>query len=507
MKRKDKQNQRKFKKNNPDKKHSMSDTENRSETENNGSPDRIPETAGFGEKDIAHILVILLALTVVVFVFYGNTLDAEFVYDDLGQIQENTRIRDLSNIPSMFTKSVWSFLELDDKGIGLNNYYRPVQFVVYALIFHFAQLDPGAYHKVSVVLHLLNTFLVFLVIYRLIKIKIWGFLGALIFAAHPAQTEVVAWVACQPEQLYTMCYIGAVLLYLRFHSGTLPWFKSPIFYAVVLLYYAGLFCKEAMVTLPVLLLAIDILKYRDQKWETLFLRTTFFAAAFILYLPWRYMALGGFAPFQRYEMLPWINVFMTIPDLLHQYIRKMLFPIPLNAYYKFMPVFSFQDMRLWTAIAVLILFMVAGYMFWRKKMTAPMIGMAWFVLGLGPMLYIRGIGENVFCERYLYFPSIGFIIMIVYCIHLFFTRFNTRLMRGTLAVFIGLLLIGMGTVVRTRNADWHDKGAFMNSLGRSRETTPGFLCHDKAVYLVEQAHRVPDPEERIAMYREALKQF
>ena len=130
---------------------------------------------------------------------------------------------------SLFTKSVWSFLEIDDKGIGLNNYYRPVQFLVYSITFYFAQLDPGAYHMVSVMFHLINVFIVFFVAKRLFSSRIWGLVAALLFSAHPVQTEVVAWVACQPEQLYTMCYLLSILFYFRMHGRATPWYWSPYY--------------------------------------------------------------------------------------------------------------------------------------------------------------------------------------------------------------------------------------------------------------------------------------
>ncbi|OGL44035.1 MAG: hypothetical protein A2161_16020 [Candidatus Schekmanbacteria bacterium RBG_13_48_7] len=466
-----------------------------------------PTTSELLHKIITHPVVIFCLLTIFIFIFYGNTLNAEFVYDDLGQIQENTRIRSLENIPSLFTKSVWSFLELDDKGIGLNNYYRPIQFLVYTITFYFAQLNPGAYHRVSVIFHLLDAILVFFVAYRLLESRIWGLVAGLLFATHPVQTEVVSWVACQPEQLYTMCYLGGILLYLRLHRGSSPWYRSPEYFVIILLYYVGLFCKESMVTLPVFLIVIDLLKYRSQKWQSLILRLLPFGAAFMLYLPWRFMALGGFAPFKRYSMLPWFQVFLTIPDLIRQYLQKMIYPIPLNAYYRFIPVFSFQDLRLWIAMLVILFIVVTGYIFWNKKSVIPLIGMAWFLIALSPMLYIRGIGENVFCERYLYLPSIGFILVIVSCLKLFFIHFNTKLMQTTLAIVLGLLFLGMGQAVRERNMDWHDKGTFMDSLGKSRETTPGFLCHDKATYLVEQAQNVKDPKQRQEIYQQALQQF
>src|SRR5687767_2473023 len=62
---------------------------------------------------------VIAGLLAVTFLAFANSLQGEFVYDDRMQILNNPTISSLSNIPRMFTESVWQFLnEKNPEAVG-----------------------------------------------------------------------------------------------------------------------------------------------------------------------------------------------------------------------------------------------------------------------------------------------------------------------------------------------------------------------------------------------------
>ena len=123
------------------------------ESSSNGSLPKTTSIIAF-----APILVIIL----VAFSVYFNALLADFVFDDNAQILDNPWIKDIRNIPAIFSKSVWSF----QPGPNTSNYYRPLMHVVYMLNYHVFGLKPWGYHLVNVLFHCGVAVLVFVFMRR-----------------------------------------------------------------------------------------------------------------------------------------------------------------------------------------------------------------------------------------------------------------------------------------------------------------------------------------------------
>src|SRR5208337_3340555 len=78
-------------------------------------------TKSMGNNSLIH-LVCIVFLILTSFAVYFNALSGDFVYDDESQIVDNPWIRDISNIPTIFSRSVWSF----QSGAAILQYYRPL---------------------------------------------------------------------------------------------------------------------------------------------------------------------------------------------------------------------------------------------------------------------------------------------------------------------------------------------------------------------------------------------
>src|SRR2546422_10805303 len=129
--------------------------------------------------------LLLQGILVVTLVTFLNTLDGEFVYDDRYQIVHNPAIQSLANIPGMLTHSVWQFMNATtEQAVG--TYYRPLFNIALAINYRLFGLQTFGWHAISVLLHLLATFLM----YRLTLA--WGatstvaLASTLLFGLHPA---------------------------------------------------------------------------------------------------------------------------------------------------------------------------------------------------------------------------------------------------------------------------------------------------------------------------------
>ena len=132
-------------------------------------------------------------LAAATFLIYANSLSGEFVYDDRLQILNNPTILSTDNVGQAFKEPFWGFAQ-KDLSQNVANYYRPVFTLAYMCIYRAWGFNPFYFHLVSVSLHALLGILVFFLANEFIRNRRYSALAALLFIAHPSQTETVAWV-------------------------------------------------------------------------------------------------------------------------------------------------------------------------------------------------------------------------------------------------------------------------------------------------------------------------
>src|SRR5215470_6856250 len=138
-----------------------------------------------------------LLLILVCLITYANGLTGTFVWDDQVQLFRNTQIRTVDNIPRAFTTSLWSFMYSQDPTLDnrvFDRYYRPLQTVIYILVYRINGLNPFAYHLTNVILHSTATVLVYALCLELGLAALISLMAAALFALHPVHTEAVTWI-------------------------------------------------------------------------------------------------------------------------------------------------------------------------------------------------------------------------------------------------------------------------------------------------------------------------
>jgi tetratricopeptide (TPR) repeat protein len=385
----------------------------------------------------------LLVLAAVSLALYADALRNGFVTDDTLQLQDNPFVMHFRYIPRLFATNVWSSLHST-----LSNYYRPLQMLFYMGEYHLFGFRPGMFHLVNLLLNVAAVFAAYFLIRAFAdeSLALWV---ALLFAFHPIHVEVVVWIAALPELLCAICYFTAMRFYHRARIGGDSARDHGIATAI---FFVGLFCKETMIVFPAVLLAYEFF-YRRESLRAIcldFRRFLPYLCALGVYLAIRVRVLGSFAPTSA-RLTNW-QVFLTVPVLLCQYILKLLWPVNMNYFYYFTPQ-NRLDWKFVASVALIGALVVA--MFWMRK-SRPLLSfaLAWFFIVMAPVLYISHVGENVFTERYLYIPSLGFCILVVW-IWFHWEENLSRRMAITLAYpALALVLVFYAVLIALRIPDW-----------------------------------------------------
>lgn len=459
----------------------------------------------------ARHLAVAVFLTILVTAGYTNVLQNGFVWDDTIQILQNPFLRPGASWLRLFNFGVWAFPNPGRP--SANNYYRPLQMLTYKIIVQMFGFSAPAFHSVSLIFHLIVTLLVYIIILQLTRRFALATAAAALFALHPIHTEAVAWVSALPELGCAIFFLLAFLLFLlairptakgpveqpaRLFRRTRLWFLSCASFALALLW------KEMAVTMPLVIASHLILFSPEELPAAARIRRAFrgslpYWAVLGAYLPLRYHALGFFSVSQRNWALPPRDYALTVVDLVAKYWWKLLLPLHLNAYHIFDPVRSLAEPRALGAILFVGL-AVAGVAYGYRRFPLATFAASWVFLTLIPVLDLRDVGRNVFAERYLYIPSVGFCLLLVWLASeaLATLPMGWRSQQGVCA----LTLVGAMYFAQTakRNMDWRDQFTFFSRTLEASPNSPGIENGVADLLRSEKS----DPEGAESHYRRAL---
>lgn len=401
------------------------------------------------------LLIAYLIIVLVSFAVYFNALYNDFANDDMYQIVQNKWIKDIKYLPDIFSKGVWGFMKTRSDKI-VDNFYRPLMHASFMMDYYIFGLNSWGFHLTSILFHTGVSVLILLLTRRLMEKS--GFLvqrparwhalfvyppliAALLFVTHPIHSEAVTWVAGLPEPGFVFFGLLSFYFYIAEDQKKKKVVLSSLFFSLSLLY------KETAVTVLLLFAAYDFAFTKDRLNRYSLKRYAPYFIVLGIYFIARVYALGGFAPRQLYSTLTtWQCVINAFP-LIVQYIKKLLWPMDLRGYYVFYPIYSIFEIKGIVSCGIILILLLLSIL--AVKRSRPVFfGLATLVIPLFPVLYVKGIGTNVFTERYLYLPSFG----LVFLLALFLARISQRSSRlsvlAVLLCFAAIAGYSAGTVAR-----------------------------------------------------------
>ncbi len=333
---------------------------------------------------------LLVAITLLVF---SGTLANDFVYDDNPQIIQNPYIKNPHLWKKIFLGSVWSFAG------AATNFYRPLQFVCYWILYRIAGPNPFPFHLLNLLLYTATVVLVYRLGLRLTLNATAAFGGGLLWALHPIHVEAVAWIACLPDLGCGFFCLISFLLFLRAESEPARQARLTAWSALALL--AALLFKEMAVSFPLLLLAWWFFLGERAPLVRRGFRWSAYLAALGVYLVLRRWALG-YLSMSHHFWHPDRKVIEAAFGLLGDHARLLLWPDHLSVYRMFHLGASFDSPWPWITLAVIL------STFWIRKWDARLAFlMMWWPIALLPVLDIRQLSFPQLADRFNYLPSVG----------------------------------------------------------------------------------------------------
>ena len=292
--------------------------------------------------------------------------------------------------------------------------------------------SPFMFHFTNLLLHLLNTFLVFLLVKRLTKNNLLAVLTFLIFGVHTLHIESVAWVAERKDVLYSFFYLVSLIIYIKYASS-----RKAIYYVLsLLLFLLSILAKGQAVVLAAILPFIDYVLGR--KWlsiKVLAEKIPFFLLSLVFgWIAFRAQATASALHFEDFS-LPERFAFASFG--LTQYLMKSILPIGLSALYPYPPRLLNGSIPFfyWLFIIPLPVYLAASYFLFRRS-KIYVFGFIMFFLNLLPVLQLIPVGGAIMADRYFYMPSVGLLL----CFSLGFLEIRNTAARYVLFTLFILVL-------------------------------------------------------------------
>lgn len=282
--------------------------------------------------------------------------------------------------------------------------YHPLTTLTYWFEYSLFGLNPLPYHLLNVLLHLLNTWLVYKLAEKLSGKKITALLVALFFAIHPMHVESVAWISERKDVLYTAFYLLSLLMYLRFLKAEN---KTKLYIAALLLFVCSLLSKSAAVTLPIILIAIDLYQGRKFSVKMIVEKIPFLLLSILFGI----LAILSQQSTESISDLslsyPFIDRIFLISSAVSFYIVKLFAPLGLSAMHYFpethggsLPWMYYVSLP----FILLLCWLVIRRSSFRKEI---LFGAGFFLIAISVMIQLIPVGFALTAERYTYVAYIG----------------------------------------------------------------------------------------------------
>jgi Flp pilus assembly protein TadD len=349
-------------------------------------------------------LLIGLILVALIATIYGQTVTFDFVlYDDPEYVTRNPVVQGGWSAAAL----TWAVTTVEASN------WHPLTWLSHMLDCTLFGLDPAGHHLTSVVLHALNSLLLF-ALWRRMTDEIWpaAFLAAT-FAVHPMHVESVAWVAERKDVLSTLFFLLATMVYVAYaRRGGLARYLG-----VVALFALGLLSKPMVVTLPLVLLLLDYWPLRRERpWSRLVMeKLPLFALAGVSSVLTLIAQRAG-GSMDSSHLVPLYLRIVNATVSYARYVWKILWPSDLSPLYPHPNLAGGTPWSAWRLAAagcalVLITSLVLAV---ARRRPYLAVGWAFYLVTLLPVIGLVQVGQQAIADRYTYVPSIGLFLMVAW---------------------------------------------------------------------------------------------
>jgi tetratricopeptide (TPR) repeat protein len=396
---------------------------------------------------------------------YARTASFPFIeYDDPGYVRDNPHLAQ-----GLTSEAVrWAFTSA-----GYQYNWHPLTWLSHALDVRFFGLDAGKHHLVNALLHALNAALLFLAL-RALTGRAWpSALTAALFALHPLRVESVAWIAQRKDVLAGTFFCLTLLAYARHARAP----SAGRMASVALALAAGLMAKPTLVTLPCLLLLLDVWplgRWRtsgEPRPRTLVLEKLPLFALSLASSVLTLLAQGAGGA---------LRVSIALPERLANaalgylaYVRQAFWPAGLAVLYPHPALAEPPRSQLLAGAGAVLVLALLTWGTWRERSRRPwlLVGWCWFLGLLVPMIGLVQVGNQAHADRYAYLALTGLELACAWSVAEFLGARTARVA----PVLVALLALAL--VSARQLGFWRDSEAL---FGRALAVTEeNFVAHNQ----------------------------
>ncbi|MEY5049326.1 MAG: hypothetical protein RLZZ175_2685 [Bacteroidota bacterium] len=368
-------------------------------------------------------LIALLFLLAVTFIVYAQCFNFEFItkWDDDFFVTKNPFITQLSwaNIKSIFSTTVL-------------NMYSPLTVLSFAIEHALVGLKPFLYHFDNVILHLLNTYILFKITQEA-KLSHWaGLFIAAIFALHPMHIESVAWVTERKDVLYCLFYLLAWIQYIKYlHTE-----NNKNLYLTILYFVLSCLAKPMAITLPIILIATHL--YISKSFNS----KHYFAIGFTGIIGFVF----GILPFlilTKEQLTDNLTPLFSVSDRFFLfcysigfYVFQFFIPNNLTAFHYYPEKINNSLPTIYYLSPLAIIAIASLFFFVKNNRKVLVFGAIVFLGSLSLVLKLVPFGNAITAERYTYFAYIA----LAWIVAVFIDKIENKSIKNGILVGICFIL-------------------------------------------------------------------
>jgi tetratricopeptide (TPR) repeat protein len=458
------------------------------------------------------VVFTMLALAIVIFSIYSNSLNCSWHFDDEPNITSNPNL----HMRELSWDSIRHAIFSDRNNPHIP--YRPVACFSIALNYYFGGLDVFGYHLVNIFIHLLSSIFLFLFIYHTLNLPSLktqyapqsysiALLATILWAINPVQTQAITYVVQRMASMAGMFYIMSMFFYLRARIQQ-PRCKKVLFLILCLISFVLAFgSKENAVMLPVSIFLYEILLLQQITGQTIrkYGKVFFIILAGILLVGFAYTYIQGgtiFSFLNGYENRPFTLVqrVLTEARVIIFYISLLLYPVPnrLSITHSFQVSTSLFD-PISTFFSIVLITGATWYAIYSAK-KRPLYSFVILFFFFNHAIESSVLPLELIFEHRNYIPSMPFFVPVAIGFYYVFNRYKDKTsMKYILLSFMVLVIVGLGHSTFLRNYAWKtDRSLWSDAIEKAPDSFRAY--HNLGKYYHDNGYT----QKAVSAYKKAL---
>lgn len=408
---------------------------------------------------IRPIALLLLAMVLTAAAYTGVVHHAFTTWDDPDYVSENTLVQ--HHDTGTLARAV------------VSSNYHPLTML--SLSWNASvPLSPKPFLVTNVVIHVINTGLVFWLVFLLSRGRLFpAFWASLFFGIHPMHVESVAWISERKDVLYVALFLAGAIAYWRYLTDTKRFWLLITFF----LFLLSCLAKGMAVVFPLVMILLDLWHRRRDAFTAAALleKVPFFATSlvfgwiaivvqgggnlhgFLIRTDYHLKGLADTLPLTALErvVLPAYGLFL--------YSWRLFLPVHQSAFYPYPS--GAAAAAIHTFLGPICLVALVALAVWDVRRTRIWtFGVGWFLVTLAPVLQWIPVGDAIIADRYTYLSYVGPLFSILTAID----RLAVKRERGIATASLLLGVVAVFFFARTtRQVDtWKDSETLWTNVIR-----------------------------------------